>query len=129
MRSTITQSVGVDISKDALDVAVHPAGESFRIPNDPQGHRALIKKLKGFDVARIVFEATGAYHRLFQHALDAAGLPARTKNGRWRASVARRHHPGCPFRPLGKERGGQTTGQSFQTVSYTHLTLPTNREV
>src|SRR5271154_7344158 len=22
--------------------------------------------------------------------------------------------PGCPFRPLGKERGGQTTGQSFQ---------------
>jgi transposase len=75
MRSTITQSVGVDISKDALDVAVHPAGESFRIPNDPQGHRALIKKLKGFDIARIVFEATGAYHRLFQHALDAAGLP------------------------------------------------------
>jgi transposase len=75
MRSTITQSVGVDISKDALDVAVHPAGESFRISNDPQGHRALIKKLKGFDIARIVFEATGAYHRLFQHALDAAGLP------------------------------------------------------
>ena len=75
MRSTAAQSVGVDISKDALDVAVHPAGESFRIPNDPQGHRALIKKLKGFDIARIVFEATGAYHRLFQHALDAAGLP------------------------------------------------------
>jgi transposase len=75
MRSTIAHSVGVDISKDALDVAVHPAGGSFRIPNDPQGHRALIKKLKGFDIARIVFEATGAYHRLFQHALDAAGLP------------------------------------------------------
>ena len=75
MRSTITQSVGVDISKDALDVAVHPAGESFRIANSPEGHRALIQRLKGFDIARIVFEATGAYHRLFQQALVEAGLP------------------------------------------------------
>jgi transposase len=75
MRSTITQSVGVDISKDALDVAVHPAGESFRIANTPEGHGALIQRLKGFDIARIVFEATGAYHRLFQQALVEAGLP------------------------------------------------------
>jgi transposase len=75
MRSTVAQSVGVDISKDGLDVAIHPAGESFRITNTPEGHRALIKRLKGFDVARIVFEATGAYHRLFQQALVEAGLP------------------------------------------------------
>ena len=75
MRSTVAQSVGVDISKDALDVAIHPAGESFRITNNPEGHRALIKRLKGFDIARIVFEATGAYHRLFQQALVQAGLP------------------------------------------------------
>jgi len=38
-------------------------------------HRALIKRLKGFEIARIVFEATGAYHRLFQQALVQAGLP------------------------------------------------------
>src|SRR5580704_19706924 len=50
-------------------------GESFRITNNPEGHRALIKRLKGFDVARIVFEATGAYHRLFQQALVEVGLP------------------------------------------------------
>src|SRR6516162_321343 len=75
MRSTVAQSVGVDISKDALDVAIHPAGESFRITNNPEGHRAVIKRLKGFDIARIVFEATGAYHRLFQQALVKAGLP------------------------------------------------------
>ena len=47
MRSTVAQSVGVDISKDALDVAVHPAGESFRISNNPEGHRAFIKRVKG----------------------------------------------------------------------------------
>jgi hypothetical protein len=27
MRSAVEQSVGVDISKDALDVAIHPSGE------------------------------------------------------------------------------------------------------
>src|ERR1700729_1403659 len=75
MRSTVAQSVGVDISKDTLDVAIHPGGESFRITNNPKGHRALIKRLKGFDIARIVFEATGAYHRLLQQALVEAGLP------------------------------------------------------
>ena len=75
MRSTAAQSVGVDISKDALDVAIHPSGESFRITNNPEGHRALIKRLKGFDIARIVFEATGAYHRLFQQAMVEVGLP------------------------------------------------------
>jgi transposase len=75
MRSTAAQSVGVDISKDALDVAIHPGGESFRITNNPEGHRALIKRLKGFDIARIVFEATGAYHRLLQQTLVKAGLP------------------------------------------------------
>jgi transposase len=75
MRSTVAQSIGVDISKDALDVAIHPGGESFRITNNLEGHRALIKRLKGFDLARIVFEATGAYHRLFQQALVEAGLP------------------------------------------------------
>ena len=75
MGSIVAQSVGVDICKDALDVAIHPKGESFRAPNTPEGHRALIKRLKGFEIARIVFEATGAYHRLLQHALVEAALP------------------------------------------------------
>jgi transposase len=75
MASTIAQSVGVDISKDALDVAIHPEGKNFRIANTPEGHRALLKKLKGFEIARIIFEATGAYHRLLQKALVEAGLP------------------------------------------------------
>jgi transposase len=75
MGSTVAQSIGVDISKDALDVVIHPEGKGFRTPNTPEGHRALIKRLRGFEIARIVFEATGAYHRLLQKALDDAGLP------------------------------------------------------
>jgi transposase len=75
MGSAVAQNVGVDISKDTLDVASYPEGKSFRIANTSEGHRALIKRLKGFEIARIVFEATGAYHRLLQKALVEAGLP------------------------------------------------------
>jgi transposase len=75
MKHLIAQSVGVDISKDRLDVALRPAGQTAQFPNDPDGHQALIKWLAGFTVVRITFEATGAYHRLFERTLDAAGLP------------------------------------------------------
>ena len=71
----VARNVGVDISKDTLDVAIHPEGKGFRIANTPQGHRALIKRLEGFEIAQIVFEATGAYYRLLQKALVEAGLP------------------------------------------------------
>jgi transposase len=74
MAPTVARNVGVDISKDTLDVAIHPEGEGFRVANTPEGHRAFIRRLKGFEIARIVFEATGAYHRLFQKALVEAGL-------------------------------------------------------
>ena len=75
MKPALAQNVGVDIAKDTLDVANLPAGESFRVANDPGGHRALIKRLGRFEISRIVFEATGAYHRLFERALAEAGLP------------------------------------------------------
>src|SRR3984885_9673655 len=75
MKPALAQNVGVDIAKDTLDVAILPAGESFRLANDPGGHRALIKRLGRFEISRIVFEATGAYHRLFERALAEAGLP------------------------------------------------------
>ena len=45
MRTMVAQSVGVDISKDTLDVAIHPGGESFRITNNPEGHRAPSSKV------------------------------------------------------------------------------------
>jgi transposase len=75
MGATVARNVGVDISKDTLDVAIHPEGNGFRVANTPEGHRALIKRLAGFEIARIVFEATGAYHCLLQKALVETGLP------------------------------------------------------
>jgi transposase len=82
MTTSIAQNGGTDIGKDHLDVALYPAGASKRFGNNPEGHRALIAWLSAWTVERIVFEATGAYHRAFERALAAAGLPAIKLNPR-----------------------------------------------
>jgi transposase len=82
MKTTIAQNIGVDISKDFLDVALYPAGDAVRFANDAKGLRALIKWLAPRQVARIVFEATGAYHRLLERTLAKAGLPGIKVNPR-----------------------------------------------
>ena len=37
----IVATAGIDVSKDRLDVAVHPADEQFSVTNDATGWRAL----------------------------------------------------------------------------------------
>jgi transposase len=75
MLEILPQSAGVDISKDSLDVHLHPAGSRRRFGNDPKGCAALVAWLQGFVVARIAFEPTGAYHHTFERRLALAGLP------------------------------------------------------
>jgi transposase len=53
MKHNLPQNVGVDISKDRLDVAQHPARRTAQFPNDAQGHQALIAWLADVAVARI----------------------------------------------------------------------------
>jgi transposase len=64
-------TIGVDISKDHLDACRWPDGESLRVTNDPAGHRRLLRWIGG-EVARVVFEATGAYHAALERALHRA---------------------------------------------------------
>ena len=68
-------SIGIDVSKDWLDVHVRPSGEAFRVPNDPQGHRQLRRRLKPLDIACVALEPTGKWHRALCRSLQAAGLP------------------------------------------------------
>jgi transposase len=82
MTCSVAQNVGTDIAKDHLDVALHPAGMTRRFDNSPENHSALIAWLSTWPVERVVFEATGAYHRAFERALNAAGLPAVKLNPR-----------------------------------------------
>lgn len=74
MPDPIAQSVGVDIAKDTLEVCLYPNGSSRRFTNDAAGLQALIAWLDQVAVARVVFEATGRYHRNFERRLAAAGF-------------------------------------------------------
>jgi transposase len=80
-------TIGVDISKDHLDVHRLADGASRRFANDRGGHRALIKWVvqapaNQAPVKRVVFEPTGPYHRAFELALGAAGVPLAKVNPR-----------------------------------------------
>ena len=68
-------TVGVDVSKDRLDVHVHPAGEVFAVSNDDAGVAELCRRLEACKCDAIGLEASGGYERLAVGALAAAGLP------------------------------------------------------
>jgi transposase len=75
--------VGVDVSKEKLDVAVRPSGEFFSEANDKRAVSRLVKRLKALDCTRVVVEATGGYESLMVAALYTAGLPVVVVNPRW----------------------------------------------
>lgn len=68
-------TIGVDVSKDHLDVHRLADGVSRRFANDKSGHKALIKWLSQMSGQRVVFEPTGPYHRALERALGAADMP------------------------------------------------------
>lgn len=67
-------NIGIDISKDHLDVHRLPGDERRRFDNSKAGHKALIRWI-GDTPARVVYEPTGYYHRALERALAAAGMP------------------------------------------------------
>jgi transposase len=77
-------TIGIDISKDHLDVHIHPDGSHRQFINTPAGHAKLINWIKPKRPTRVIFEATGAYHRALQQALVAADLPS-VKINPWQA--------------------------------------------
>jgi transposase len=74
--------IGIDVSKQLLEVAVHQSNYHFRCPNEPQKFPSLIAELIALRAARIVLEATGGLERPLLQALQAAGLPVVLVNPR-----------------------------------------------
>lgn len=66
--------VGVDVSKQWLDVHVHGLDRRERFANDARGIMRLISWLKSVDVHQLVLEATGGYERKVLEALHGRGL-------------------------------------------------------
>ncbi len=68
--------VGVDVSKDRLDVHVLPEGIAFAVARDGDGLAALIERLGGLAPDCVAVEATGGFEAVVAAALAGAGLPA-----------------------------------------------------
>jgi transposase len=76
-------TVGIDVSKHHLDAARYPTGETLRVDNTRKGHSALLRWIGDPGrVQRVVFEATGPYHRFLEERLAARGLPVAKVNPR-----------------------------------------------
>jgi transposase len=81
--------VGIDVSKDSLDVAVKSTTDRWKFTNDEAGIAALCQTVAHLKPALVAFEATGGYEFALYLGLDAAGLPAAPANPRQVRDFAR----------------------------------------
>ena len=81
--------IGIDVSKDRLDVHVRPSGEAFAVARDGEGLAALIERLGKLDPFLIVLEATGGFEQTVAAALAAGRLPLVVVNPRQIRDFAR----------------------------------------
>jgi transposase len=68
-------TVGIDVSKDRLDVAVRPSGEVFVVARNAAGLEELVERLCSLGPHLVALEATGGFETVAAAALAAAGLP------------------------------------------------------
>lgn len=67
--------VGIDVSKDRLDVHVLPAGEAFAVARNGEGIAALVERLGALHPHLVAIEATGGFETIVAAGLGGAGLP------------------------------------------------------
>jgi transposase len=65
--------IGIDVSKDRLDVHVRPSEEAFAVARDGAGLAALVERLGALAPHLVVLEATGGFEMTVAAALAAAG--------------------------------------------------------
>jgi transposase len=82
-------TVGIDVSKDRLDVALRPGGEIFMVPRNAQGLDDLVERLKPLAPYLVALEATGGFETVVAAALGAAELPVAVVNPAQIRSFAR----------------------------------------
>ena len=80
--------VGIDVSKDRLDVHVRPSGENFVVVRDGKGLSQLVDRLRGVAPRLIAVEATGGFETIV-----AAAIPGGQEDKRCPRS------PPMTFRP------------------------------
>jgi transposase len=79
---TFESVIGIDVSKNKLDVADWPESFTSQATNDKAGHQQLIKKLPQPKSCLVVIEATGRYEKAVALALVDAGYLVSVVNPR-----------------------------------------------
>ena len=85
--------VGLDVSKDFIDVSVRPSGERWRAPQTEPGRTALVARVTTAAPALVVVEATGGYETAIVTALAVAQIPVAVVNPRQVRDFARAFRP------------------------------------
>jgi transposase len=74
--------IGIDVSKQRLDLHARPSGEEWSVTNDANGHRELVRKLASLGPTLVVLEATGGYQSAVAAELGASKIPVAVVNPR-----------------------------------------------
>jgi transposase len=72
--------VGIDVSKDRLDVHVFPSGQAFAVGRDGKGLNELVERLSSIGPRLIAVEATGGFEVMVAAAIAGARLPLAVVN-------------------------------------------------
>ena len=107
--------VGIDVSKDRLDVHLHPAGDSFHVSRDGAGLTVLVERLRAVPVRLIAVEATGGFESVVVAELAAAQLPV------WRANPAQ-------VRAFAQALGRRAKTDPLDAASIAHYAAATQPE-
>jgi len=80
--SPVRHVIGIDVSKDRLDVCSLPEGEAFCVANEQAGIDELLARLEDARPELVVLEATGKYERPAAAAIAACGIAVAVVNPR-----------------------------------------------
>ena len=81
--------VGIDVSKDRLDVAVRPTGEAWQAPYNSQGVSDLVQRLGELAPQLVALKATGGMEMTLVGELVASQLDVAVVNPRQVRDFAR----------------------------------------
>ena len=84
-----TVCIGIDVSKDRLDVCVVPGNEHFHVTNNGKGIDKIVSRIRALKPSKIVMEATGVYGVLCATHLAAHKIPLAVVNPRQVRNFAR----------------------------------------
>ena len=82
-------TVGIDVAKATLEVAISGRAKTLAFANDEAGCATLLAELSGLQVALVLFEATGGFELACATALQLAGLAVAVVNPRQARDFAR----------------------------------------